>query len=373
MRIGIDARFLGDDGGIARYVKRLVENLERIDHENEYVIFLRRKNWEEYRPANAHFTKQLADIPWYGLKEQLLMPFILRRARVDLMHFPHWNIPILFQGQFVVTIHDLILLHFPSTRSTTRSRLTYIFKYACYSAVLTKAVRSARHIIAPSEFTKNDIIKTLHIAPEKITVTYEGVDAPRARTSPEHTRAVLNTFGIHEPYVLYVGVAYPHKNLEWLIEAISTYNITYGEKLQTVLAGRHNYFYKRIKRAYAKLIHNNQLALTDFVPDDKISELFKNASAYIFPSLYEGFGLPPLQACAYETPVISSNKASLPEILGDAALYFDPANVEDFCSKLHIILNDKKTRAELIQNGLKRYQQFSWTKMAEMSLLVYKK
>ncbi|MBI5229890.1 MAG: glycosyltransferase family 4 protein [Candidatus Magasanikbacteria bacterium] len=372
MRIGIDARFLGSDGGIARYVKRLAENLECIDHENEYIIFLRRKNWNEYNPSNPRFSKQLADIPWYGIKEQLLMPFVIRRARVDLMHFPHWNMPLLYRGPFVVTIHDIILLRFPSKRATTRSHSTYLFKHLCYRAVLNHAVSAAKHILAPSEFTKNDVARALSISPKKITVTYEGVDAPNAPTSPEHARSVLNTFGIHEPYVLYIGVAYPHKNLEWLIEAISAYNTTHGARFQTVLSGRHNYFYERIKHRYAKHIRNNQLILTDFVPDDTISELFKNASAYISPSLYEGFGLPPLQACAYGTPVLSSNTTSMPEILGNAALYFDPTNVKDFCAKLFTILNDEKTRKEYIQNGLIRYQQFSWKKMAEMSLLVYK-
>jgi len=373
MRIGIDARFLGDDGGIARYVKRLVENLERIDHENEYVIFLRLKNWEEYHPSNPHFTKQLADIPWYGFKEQLLMPFVVRRARVDLMHFPHWNIPLLYRGSFVVTIHDLILLHFPSKRASTRSRLTYFFKYTCYRALLKKATRASKHIIAPSEFTKHDIVRTLHVPPEKITVTYEGVDAPNANITPERAAVVLNTFGIQKPYVLYVGVAYPHKNLEWFIEAVSTYNTQHATKLQTVLVGAHNYFYERIKHENAGLIRDSLLVLTGFVSDSDIPALFNHASVYVFPSLYEGFGLPPLQACAYGTPILSSNKTSMPEILGNAALYFDPSDTMDFHNKLEMIMQDKKIRIELIQNGLKRYQQFSWVTMAKMCLPIYKK
>lgn len=373
MRIGIDARFLGDEGGIARYVKRLVENLERIDHKNEYVIFLRRKNWEMYHPSRSNFTKQLADIQWYGLKEQILMPLIIWRAHVDIMHFPHWNIPLLCNAPFVVTIHDLILLHFPSTRATTRSRLTYFFKHACYRAILIRAVCASKHILAPSAFTKQDILQTFRVSPEKITITHEGVDAPHADVAPEKSRAILNKFGIQEPYVLYVGVAYPHKNIEWLIEAVSAYNIKHATKLQTVLVGAHNYFYERIKQTNANHIRENQIVLTGFVPDHDISVLFKHACAYVFPSLYEGFGLPPLQACAYGIPVLSSNKTSMPEILGNAAFYFDPANIDDFCAKLNTVLNDEKTRSQLIQNGLTRYQQFSWKKMAEKSLPIYKK
>lgn len=373
MRIGIDARFLGDDGGIARYVKRLVENLEKIDRENEYVVFLRRKNWDEYTPSNSRFTKELADIPWYGLKEQILMPFVIRRAHVDCMHFPHWNIPLLYRGPFVATIHDLILLHFPSMRATTRSRLTYFFKHVCYRLLLMRAVRAAKHIMTPSEFTKQDIVQTLLVPSEKITVTPEGVDAPSADITPEHARTILRTYGIQEPYILYVGVAYPHKNLEWLITAVSAYNMRYSAKLQTVLVGTHNYFYERIKQDNTRLIHEKQLIVTGFVAENDISALFKHASAYVFPSLYEGFGLPPLQACAYGIPVLSSNKTCMPEILDNAALYFDPANMENFHSQLYAILNDKETRSKLIQNGLKRYQQFSWEKMAEMCLPIYKK
>lgn len=373
MRIGIDARFLGDGGGIARYVKRLVENLEQIDRKNEYVIFLCRKNWNEFQPTNPHFSKKLADIPWYGLKEQMFLPFIFHRAQVDLMHFPHWNIPLLCREPFVITIHDLILLHFSSKRATTRSRLAYFFKHAAYRVILKYAVGKAKHIITPSQFTKNDITRTLRVSPEKITVIYEGVDAPRPPVNNEQTNTILNAYGIQKPYILYVGVAYPHKNLEWLIKTMSSYNARNAIKLQIALVGATNYFYERIKRAENQLIREKQLILTGFVPDQKISVLFRCASAYVFPSLYEGFGLPPLQALAYETPVISSNKGSMPEILGDAALYFDPLNGENFRAQLDVILHDEKTRARLIQNGRARYQQFSWTKMAKMSLLIYEK
>lgn len=372
MRIGIDARFYGEAGGIARYTERLITELERVDHSNEYVIFLRDANWNSYTPSNPRFTKYRANVKWYGWVEQVYMPFHLRRARVNLMHFPHWNIPLCYRGAFVVTIHDLILFHFPSTRATTRSRILYVFKQWVYRRVIRHAARHARHIIVPSLHTKRDVMRLLCVAEQRISVTYEGVDAPPSARAPQDTQRLLSTYTIRTPYALYVGVAYPHKNLEWLIHAVTAYTVSH-EPLQLVLVGAPNYFYHRIAREFAPQIASKQLVLTGFVSDEDLAILFTHAATYVFPSLYEGFGLPPLQACAYSTPVLSSNRACMPEILGDAALYFNPTDMADFCAQLDTILHNKKTREKLVQNGLKRYQQFSWTKMAELTLRIYTK
>lgn len=153
MRIGIDARFYGSIGkGLGRYTQKLIQHLEQIDTENQYVIFLRKENFEDYQPFNKNFQKVLADYPWYTFSEQLFFPLLLRKYKLDLVHFPHFNVPILYFGKFVLTIHDLILTHFPTLKATRLSPLWYWVKYAAYKLAISSAVRRSEKIITVSEF-----------------------------------------------------------------------------------------------------------------------------------------------------------------------------------------------------------------------------
>src|SRR3989338_6171328 len=166
MRIGIDARFYGSVGkGLGRYTEKLIEHLEVLDTDNEYV------------PKNACFKKALAQHAWYGFSEQLLFPFCLLLFRLDLVHFPHFNVPMFYPKKFIVTIHDLILLHYPTLGSTTRSVILYAIKFLAYRWVIALAMRRAEHIIAVSHFTANDIVRHAPYARDKVSVTYEAADA----------------------------------------------------------------------------------------------------------------------------------------------------------------------------------------------------
>src|SRR3990167_7089110 len=177
MRIGIDARFYGSVGkGLGRYTEKLIEHLETLDTANDYVIFLRRENFDEYAPKNPRFRKVLADYPWYGFLEQLVFPILLLRFRLDLVHFPHFNVPVLYPKRFIVTIHDLILLRYPTIQNTTRAALFYRIKFAVYRLVIASAVRRAEHIITVSRFTEQDILIRYPSAQGNISVTYEAVD-----------------------------------------------------------------------------------------------------------------------------------------------------------------------------------------------------
>jgi len=205
MRIGIDARFYGSVGkGLGRYTQKLIENLERIDNRNSYFIFLRKENWNEYRPRNKNFNKVLADVPWYSLKEQIFMPRILKKYQLDLVHFPHFNIPLFYKGKFVITIHDLILFHFPTKRASTLSRFFYFVKLLGYRLVIRKAVKKSRAIITVSKYTKEDIIENFKIDPDKIIITYEAVDILTQGAADSRER-ILGKYGIIKPYLLYVG------------------------------------------------------------------------------------------------------------------------------------------------------------------------
>lgn len=176
MKIGIDARFYGPkQKGLGRYVQKLVDNLEKTDSDNQYFIFLRRANWSDYQPTNPNFQKVLADYRWYGLGEQILMPWKIRRAGLDLIHFPHFNVPIFCRRPFLVTIHDLVLKNFPTRRASTLGPFLYALKNLAYRLVIWSAVKRAKKIITVSNYTKQDILKYYQVKPEKIKVIYEGI------------------------------------------------------------------------------------------------------------------------------------------------------------------------------------------------------
>lgn len=219
MKIGIDARFFGLMGkGLGRYTQKLIEHLEAIDHENQYVVFLRKENFDEYQPYNKNFSKVLADYQWYSFSEQIFFPKLLNKHNLDLMHFPHFNVPLLYRRKFVLTIHDLILLHFPTIRATMLNTFFYWIKYLMYKFVIGSAIGRAKQIIAVSQFTKDDISKEYPKAKGKIQVTHEASDNI-CRISNVSPHLILEKYGIIKPYLLYVGNAYPHKNLEKLVEA----------------------------------------------------------------------------------------------------------------------------------------------------------
>ncbi len=380
MRIGIDARFYGSSGkGLGRYTERLIEALEREDHENEYVVFLRQENFDEYRPISGRFTKVRADYAWYGFAEQFLFPWQLWRTGLDLMHFPHFNVPILYPGRFVVTIHDLILLRYPTVRNTTHVALRYWCKFLVYRMVIRIACLRAGTVIAVSRFTESDLLREFPFLAGKLRVTLEGVNQTCFFVDAGTSYALLDRLGllssssrhprpalcrdIIRPYFLYVGNAYPHKNLERLADMAG-----YFPEYRFVLVGREDYFYDRLKRN----VSSGNLRFTGFLSDEEISVLYRYGTAYVFPSLYEGFGLPPLEAMSYGLPVLSSDRGSLPEVLGDAALYFDPEKPAQLVSCLRTVAVKPSLRASLREKGYRRIRLFRWSDMAKRTIAIYR-
>ncbi len=370
-RIGIDARFYGPkQKGLGRYVQRLVENLEKIVQERdnlEFIIFLRSENWDEYQPKNPNFSKFLADYQWYGFKEQILMPWKIRQAKVDLIHFPHFNVPIFCLRPFVLTIHDLILKRFPTRRASKLNLASYWFKNLAYHLVISLAFKRAKKIIAVSEFTRQDIFKYFKVDLKKIKKIYEG--APKnVLAESTQTDEKLKKLKINRPYLLYVGNAYPHKNLTKMVQAFLKLN---KPEYQLVLVGELDYFYSCLKEPLEQI--SDSVVFTDFVSDQELQVLYQNALAYIFPSLCEGFGLPPLEAMSYGLPVISSNSSCLPEILGKAALYFNPGQIDKIAEAMQEILTNQNKRKELISQGKERIRMYNWLDMAKQTLAVYQK
>ena len=374
MRIGIDARFFGTLGkGLGRYTQQLVEHLETADIKNEYVVFLRKENFDAYVPKNPHFTKALADVPWYSWREQWKMPRILSKYRLDLMHFTHFNVPLLYRRPFVLTVHDLILFHFPTRRSTTRSAFVYGIKYVAYRWALRSAIARAQRIFAVSRYTARDIEKHFPKAKKKIVVTYQAASLLEggAGDSPDilDRELLLKKYGILKPYFLYVGNAYPHKNLERLLCAFASLGLR-GAKL--VLVGKEDYFYERLRR-YAEEKSMQGIVFTGEVTDAELALLYRDALAYVFPSLYEGFGLPPLEAMAQGTPVLASSAAAMPEILGSAARYFRPNSEESIAKALREALFDSDFRKRFAERGRQRVRKFSWEMLARITRRVYEK
>ena len=373
-RIGIDARFYGPVGkGLGRYTKEVVDKVVISDRENEYIVFLSQENFDEFVSDNLKVKKVLADVYWYTLAEQIIMPYLIWRAHLDLMHFPHFNVPVLTPVKFVVTIHDLILTKFPTIRATTLSPLFYKIKNRIYRIVIWLAIKRAKIVIAVSQFTKDDIVRQFKIKPDKVVVTYEGVSGllNKKLGGFSNDKEILLGYNISSPFLLYVGNAYPHKNLEGLVKVFS---VIHGKRpnLSLVLVGRQDYFYKRVQEFTEKYWgEKSPVIFPGFVPDKNLKFLYSQALAYVFPSFYEGFGLPPLEAMAGGCPVVSSNKSSLPEILGEAAIYFNPEDEGEMIKQIEKIIEDKNLRQELVKRGYEQVKKYSWEKCAQETLGVY--
>jgi len=369
MRIGIDARFYGSIGkGLGRYTQKLIENLEKIDSSNEYFIFLKKENFNDYQPKNKNFKKILADYRWYTLKEQIKMPQLLNKYKLDLVHFPHFNVPIFYRKKFVVTIHDLILIHFPTLRGTTLNPLYYWLKFLAYKFVIQSAIRRAQHIITVSNFTKKDILANYKVLENKISVTYEACE-DFCNVPLEKGKSIIQKYAIIKPYLLYVGNAYPHKNLDKLILEFSEFQKE-NNQYYLVLVGKEDYFYQKLK----KLVEEGEIMNIIFpghIPDCDLDIVYREAELYVFPSLYEGFGLPPLEAMAKGVPVLSSDHPCMREILEDSVYFIDTQKNGELVIGIKKVLSDDYLRNSLIQKGYQQCQKFSWIEMAQKTLKFY--
>lgn len=377
MRIGIDARFAGPEGtGLGRYVTELVANLEKLDEENRYVIFLRKNNFDQVFLTNNNFEKALADVSWYGLEEQIRLPYIFSSHNLDLLHVPHFNVPVFYPGKFIVTIHDLIKSEFAGLSSTTRLPFIYFFKHLGYEVVIRIATSRAKKILVPSESISKKLQNTLSVPKEKIVVTYEAASLTDSKWKQsfsasqrkmQNAKSVLEKYQIKKPYLLYVGNAYPYKNLERLFLALKKL----PKNLSFVNPCSRSAFYDRLGEKADELGLSERVILPGYVPDDDLVVLYKEAEAYVFPSLSEGFGMPGLDALSCGTPLICSAIPTLKEVYGDAAWYFDPYSDDDMTQKIKEVLKDKNLRETLIRKGRERMQKYSFLKMAKETLAVY--
>ena len=367
MKIAIDARMYGKGYGIGRYVESLVHGLEKTVSDISFILYLKPESVNNYRQAGGSFEVIEAPYHWYGLDEQTKFLSLLNTGNHDLIHFPHWNIPVRYKRPFLVTIHDLTMFHFPRYEATTRSYPVFWVKDKIHRMVVRHAARHARAIIATSQFTAQDIISSLGVSQEKISVVYQSPNLMVENNWEE----VRKKFGLEHPYLLYVGAAYPHKNLKKLLDAWKQVNQNFVE-YELILAGSPSPFYVDIEK-YIHTMNIPNVRLVGFVEDIYLNQLYHHASAMVFPSLYEGFGLPPLEAITAEVPVIASHAGSLPEILGEAAYYVDPNNAAHIAQGISEVLGNEEIKMELKKAGRIQASLFSEGQYIKNTLSVYKK
>lgn len=366
MKIALDLRLAGpEQGGIGRYQEKLLEHLIQLDYGNQYLVLVSAKP-KTSLPEN--FQIKICHYRWYSLSEQIFLPIILWRWHPDLVHFAHFNVPIFYRGKFIVTIHDLIMTKFPSRKSSTLNYFLFAIKRWAYHLTISSAVSRAKNIIAVSKFTAQDIINYFHLneqQSQKIKIIYEGLsDLGKGQN--------VRTIDLPTKYFLYVGNAYPHKNLEFLIKTFKEFLLAYPN-YYLLIVGSRSHFYNRLEQWAKSYLGNSsqQVLFPGFVADQDLICYYQQAQAYIFPSLYEGFGLPPLEAFSHRIPVLSSNSSCLPEILGSAALYFDPKSQADLLNKMEIIISNPDLKNKLVIGGLEQIKKYSWAKAATETLRLY--
>lgn len=358
MHIVIDGRIINSSTG--RYVERLVTYLEKIDTVNHYTILVPAKDLNFWKPSNENFSVIPADFPNYSFSEQVGLRRLLDELRPDLVHFCMPQQPILYSGKTVTTIHDLTLL---KTWNTDKNWLVFHIKQLVGRYVFHHVIKHSTYILTDSYFSKKEIEQYDTRAIDKTIVTYLAADK---------TELPLVPYVLPFPkFILYVGAFSNYKNIRRLGDAHHQLKKLYPD-LGLVLVGRKNSLAQQTEQYFSSKNYSNIL-FTDFISDESRDWLFTKADAYVFPSLMEGFGLPPLEAMAYGTPVISSNASCMPEILGDAAEYFNPKDVDDIAHAIDRVLSDPALRKEMTKKGLDQVKKYSWQRTAQQTHAIYMK
>ncbi|MEK7529684.1 MAG: glycosyltransferase family 1 protein [Patescibacteria group bacterium] len=378
LHIGIDARMFGPrvgGGGPGRYVEQLILHLQAQDDHNCYTLFCKRENFGDIPLPNKRWTKIVTDVHWYTLAEQLVMPRAIDKHKLDLIHFPHFNVPLRVRTPFVVTIHDLIMLEQPwSARATTRNRLLFELKRIGFRKTLRHAVKNARHIITVSNHAKSQIIHRLGASPKSISVVYNGIDiaVPKTASTKQKSKSGSSILSrIKTPYIFNVSNSYPHKNIETLLHTFS-FLLQEHPNVTLVLAGPSNEFQDRLREEAREIaIPDDRILFTGFVSDDELTALYANAVLYVIPSKVEGFGIPPLEALRLGTPVAASRTSCIPEILGEAAVYFNPDDIESMLDAMEQLLTDRSLKTSLLSKSHDVLARYRWDDAASQTLQIY--
>ncbi len=357
-KIVIDARESGTSTG--RYIDNLVENLHALKPPEEFLVLTKPTRVEYIKKIAPSFEVEECTYREFSFGEQYGFAWQLFGIKNNLVHFGMTQQPVLYTGNKVTTIHDLTTARF---RNPAKNLVIFKIKQFVYKLVIKSVAKRSTKVVVPSDFVKNDVVEFTGVPKNKVSVTYEAAD--KISEKPKPITQLLNT-----EYLLYVGRPLPHKNLWRLIEAFEIVMQT-SPKLKLVLVGKTDVLYTKLqKRVQQRGIEG--VIFTGFVGEAQLRWLYENCQAYVFPSLSEGFGLPGLEAMTHGAPVVSSNATCLPEIYGHAAHYFDPQDVGDMANKIVEVIGSPRLKARLVKAGKVQAGKYSWKKMAEQTLAVYR-
>ena len=361
MKIAFDLRRMGNPG-VGRYMRCLVEAIVGLDANHEYVLLLPPD--QKINTGKVNAVQFVPRSRYYSVGEQIELPRILRQQKVDLLHSPHFLLPLVQTCPAVVTIHDVIYLACPQDMESRAGRLYY-------SGMIRASARLARKIITVSEFSKWEIVRYLGVDPEKVQVIYPAVGPQICHPDDEEgTRKTLAKYGINCDYVFYSSIYKQRKNHAGLLRAFGN---LIGKRVnaQLVLAGPLKSGERDLRRLAEQLGISESIIFTGFVSDEELAVLYSAARVYACPSLYEGFGFTVLEAMACGAPVVSSNAASLPEVAGDAALFADAGDPGEFGDTLYQLFTDESLRVRCIERGFQNMRRFSWDEAAKRCLELY--
>lgn len=373
MRIGFDFRMGGSiNAGIGRYCFELLTSMLKQSSpsrsRDEFIVFYHELN---SNPNDLVVLKELGaelvptNIRHYSFAEQVSLPRILNKFYLDLMHFPNFNVPLLYKKPYVVTIHDMVH-HKISGHKKSR-----LWKFYAYQYLIKKAAQRAEAIFTVTEAAKEEIIKYLAVPADKIVVTYEA-PATHDITAVDFAK-VKEKFLLSRPYFLFVGTLERKKNIPALTKAFDLFLNKYKFDMDLVIVGKIDPHYPEVKDQILDIEHHNRIVLTGYVEDTDQAALYQGAYAFITASLHEGFGLPGLEAMRYGLPVLASNTAVFNEVYDNGAIYFDPLNIEDIASQMELVAKDTQFHAQMQQKSVARVQFFDWAETAKQTLAVYDK
>jgi glycosyltransferase involved in cell wall biosynthesis len=363
MRIGIDARITHyTRGGISNYALRLIGALAALDVDMDYRVLHSRKDNHPPLPG-LNFHPVACWTPSHHRLERWALGVEISRLGLDLLHSPDFIPPAFGYRCSVITVHDLNFLHYPQFLTSASRRY--------YNGQIAWAVRRADHISADSHATKADLVSMLDVPPEKVTVVHLAADPVYHPLPEEGARRVAVRYGLEPGYLLFVGTLEPRKNVPGLLTAYRLLLDAKTTAAPLVLVGGKGWLYDEVfERVKALHLTERVRFLTD-VPDADLPGLYSAAAVLATPSFYEGFGLPALEAMACGTPVVVSDRASLPEVVGEAGLLVDPDDSEDIARALTRVLTEKSLRAQMREQGLAQAARFTWEKVARETLDVY--
>lgn len=361
MHIGIDTRLTHyRTGGISTYMRRLVTALESLDSDNQYTIFQSRKAREV---ITTRFRSARLWTPCHHRIERLALSVELARFGLDVLHSPDFIPPLHGARQHVITVHDLTFIHYPQHLTADARRY--------YNDQIATAVQQAVHILADSEATKSDLISMLNVPPEKITVHMLGVDERFRLIAPEKLEIQRAKLGLPDKYILFVGTFEPRKNILGLLQAYKLLLDDIAAAPPLLLVGRRGWLFDETMQKIAELGLDDHILWRENIEDADLPVVYNLASVLVLPSFYEGFGFPALEAMACGTIPIVSNRSSLPEVVGEVGLQFNPDDPTAIMQAMYQVLTDDTWREDQRQQGIARAKTFRWETTAQIALGVY--